>query len=75
MKAATARPKLPQRPNRISIHAAREGGDRNGECNVYTVGISIHAAREGGDRMLKLRMEQGKISIHAAREGGDASCQ
>ena len=34
---------------RISIHAAREGGDRN----MYNVGavryISIHAAREGGD--------------------------
>ena len=33
----------------ISIHAAREGGDRiiNGNSD-YSI-ISIHAAREGGD--------------------------
>ena len=41
-----------QQTNRISIHAAREGGDDimtfPSPCNM----ISIHAAREGGDDML-----------------------
>ena len=34
----------------ISIHAAREGGDRAWEAEHNTFyNISIHAAREGGD--------------------------
>ena len=34
---------------RISIHAAREGGDENIPQRLPVLGISIHAAREGGD--------------------------
>ena len=34
----------------ISIHAAREGGDRYGARLQPLFAISIHAAREGGDR-------------------------
>ena len=33
----------------ISIHAAREGGDRVGRGGSLERRISIHAAREGGD--------------------------
>ena len=33
----------------ISIHAAREGGDRRATVNPAGFDISIHAAREGGD--------------------------
>ena len=33
----------------ISIHAAREGGDRVREYYAFPDEISIHAAREGGD--------------------------
>ena len=33
----------------ISIHAAREGGDKGIEAENLYWGISIHAAREGGD--------------------------
>ena len=35
---------------RISIHAAREGGDSISLSPRELEGISIHAAREGGDR-------------------------
>ena len=34
---------------RISIHAAREGGDLALSTCCSKNGISIHAAREGGD--------------------------
>ena len=34
---------------RISIHAAREGGDDVKSSFAYYPNISIHAAREGGD--------------------------
>ena len=33
----------------ISIHAPREGGDRDLADDMYLVNISIHAPREGGD--------------------------
>ena len=36
-------------PRRISIHAAREGGDRSAVDDLGRILISIHAAREGGD--------------------------
>ena len=57
---------------RISIHAAREGGDvrRANRASVLTA-ISIHAAREGGDIIIDEAHEPVIISIHAAREGGD----
>ena len=40
--------------NDISIHAAREGGDRLNQRDVSPLRISIHAAREGGDYLLSL---------------------
>ena len=50
MKAATTMDIYDLTPHKISIHAAREGGDGtrgyNRKCNPI---ISIHAAREGGD--------------------------
>ena len=57
---------------RISIHAAREGGDLVILALPLLIKISIHAAREGGDGELKRVIPAFKgISIHAAREGGD----
>ena len=56
---------------RISIHAAREGGDGERyeiDCCIF---ISIHAAREGGDHIAFYVGKTHWISIHAAREGGD----
>ena len=40
--------------NDISIHAAREGGDRLNQRDVSPLRISIHAAREGGDGTQRL---------------------
>ena len=57
---------------RISIHAAREGGDVETQAGGFTCKISIHAAREGGDLSVHcVSVRQPLISIHAAREGGD----
>ena len=58
---------------RISIHAAREGGDLINDCCARTIRISIHAAREGGDVVRRPLPANKLISIHAAREGGDKS--
>ena len=55
----------------ISIHAAREGGDRYGARLQPLFAISIHAAREGGDASVQVQTALNVISIHAAREGGD----
>ena len=55
----------------ISIHAAREGGDRSVANALRKLGISIHAAREGGDVNAVSKELAKIISIHAAREGGD----
>ena len=49
MKAATIRNRAVQLPIVISIHAAREGGDKHVKPQPKQPGISIHAAREGGD--------------------------
>ena len=57
---------------RISIHAAREGGDDVGTPSNTEAEISIHAAREGGDAAYRGHCQRHFISIHAAREGGDA---
>ena len=38
----------------ISIHAAREGGDKIARCCSFLFVISIHAAREGGDPLQRL---------------------
>ena len=56
---------------RISIHAAREGGDPFDAFIITPKQISIHAAREGGDRGCRPSRKLDSISIHAAREGGD----
>ena len=40
-------PRMPA--ENISIHAAREGGDRYADYVTQAQVISIHAAREGGD--------------------------
>ena len=39
---------------KISIHAAREGGDSDNANKMGTSMISIHAAREGGDTSLHI---------------------
>ena len=73
MKAATVVHVSAVDAGRISIHAAREGGDlhripgQHRGCHL----ISIHAAREGGDPCQRIGCRAGVISIHAAREGGD----
>ena len=58
--------------SKISIHAAREGGDRQDSVFLRLHCISIHAAREGGDPCIHdIISVFFTISIHAAREGGD----
>ena len=59
------------RTAKISIHAAREGGDTDGSDEYARIMISIHAAREGGDQYALFVDRATEISIHAAREGGD----
>ena len=49
MKAATSEIRPFKVGVAISIHAAREGGDRMGATDFSDTDISIHAAREGGD--------------------------
>ena len=57
----------------ISIHAPREGGDKQGEhTQMRQIPISIHAPREGGDWVLLFEISGAWISIHAPREGGDS---
>ena len=73
MKAATERQYIRRQQSRISIHAAREGGDVELAAFAYKVLISIHAAREGGDDGVEHEVPVDGISIHAAREGGDAA--
>ena len=50
VKAATQPLKYLMIFKRISIHAAREGGDEVDATNLRAFLISIHAAREGGDQ-------------------------
>ena len=71
MKAATGKEFSVARPRKISIHAAREGGDARKNIALQLVHISIHAAREGGDIDINRLAQCAPISIHAAREGGD----
>ena len=71
MKAATLFPILCEGLSRISIHAAREGGDLMLIPLAFADSISIHAAREGGDLGVCDFASASGISIHAAREGGD----
>ena len=71
VKAATAMIALACYIVKISIHAAREGGDSLDTQTQPNYLISIHAAREGGDCYPKTCSINFRISIHAAREGGD----
>ena len=71
VKAATAPELSRPRRRKISIHAAREGGDGRPSMVIYDLVISIHAAREGGDLQKGKKVAVIGISIHAAREGGD----
>ena len=74
MKAATYNRSASDPSCKISIHAAREGGDSdNSAWSFVAIAISIHAAREGGDRSRTHERVGDSISIHAAREGGDPS--
>ena len=75
VKAATAVVTAALTAHRISIHAAREGGDSGRGLVEWDAVISIHAAREGGDNYDKNICKACKISIHAAREGGDGGCR
>ena len=54
VKAATFERLLENHIDSISIHAAREGGDKFEVVSPMREGISIHAAREGGDVTLPL---------------------
>ena len=56
VKAATCRYCGGTHATGISIHAAREGGDREREEKETAVRISIHAAREGGDGDITMDM-------------------
>ena len=71
MKAATGFGRSQRAGVQISIHAAREGGDKNILEKYLALQISIHAAREGGDGRVRAHYGSRAISIHAAREGGD----
>ena len=51
VKAATDIPAALSADNKISIHAAREGGDTVRTGKLCRCRISIHAAREGGDEL------------------------
>ena len=60
--------------NRVSIHAARAGGDERISAAPPAVDVSIHAARAGGDsRVCTGVVKLQHVSIHAARAGGDAN--
>ena len=54
MKAATVQQPDCKLAGHISIHAAREGGDRLSISDYADTEISIHAAREGGDAVTLL---------------------
>ena len=72
MKAATCKFRAACYSIKISIHAAREGGDCvSPPVLIELFNISIHAAREGGDVVKSSTDDGSYISIHAAREGGD----
>ena len=54
MREATARCAAIQRWRPISIHASREGGDKDNQGGNKSKKISIHASREGGDKSIPL---------------------
>ena len=48
-RAATRAVLIALNAARVSIHAAREGGDVRAKQRIANAAVSIHAAREGGD--------------------------
>ncbi len=73
MKAATLFPHREKRNIRISIHAAREGGDcRSATCRrIASLFQSTPPVKAATEREKEHPPKDG-ISIHAAREGGDS---
>ena len=72
MKAATATAEAVAQRGKISIHAAREGGDevisdKIAEANEFQSTPPVKAATFGSTFIIPDKA----ISIHAAREGGD----
>ena len=61
VKAATAEITEGDTDKAISIHAAREGGDKVAFARSALPTISIHAAREGGDAAVF-------VNVHASDE-------
>ena len=59
----------------ISIHAPREGSDRDKATAVKWARISIHAPREGSDGHPREHLDHHAISIHAPREGSDTAAR
>ena len=53
VKAATLPKTYTATSGKISIHAAREGGDAQVVTDGDAATISIHAAREGGDVLIR----------------------
>ena len=56
----------------ISIHAAREGGDKKAISHIgFYVGFQSTPPVKAATVAAKFKIRQRGISIHAAREGGD----
>ena len=73
-RGATPHCRLQHHRRAISIHAPREGSDRQQpRVDADVVHISIHAPREGSDPQVPPVMTETDISIHAPREGSDPS--
>ena len=61
---------------KISIHALRVEGDKEGETFGVMLKISIHALRVEGDGIaIGAELAEKKISIHALRVEGDMRYQ
>ena len=72
VKAATAEGMKKASQQRISIHAAREGGDGRGACGVGAEGIFQSTPPvKAATGVQHFYPNVPVISIHAAREGGD----
>ena len=73
-RAATSRIQHRERRNKVSIHAAREGGDAPGRRCSSNVPVfqSTPPARAATGEATHHSTLVG-VSIHAAREGGDAA--
>ena len=74
VKAATVADGIPANFDDISIHAAREGGDRRDRCNKHRRNLfqSTPPVKAATDIQI-FAVHRVGISIHAAREGGDVA--